>query len=145
MEKKILKGLNPGQQVIKIVHEELKKTLGEEVSDLNIYKNGLTSIMTIGLQGSGKTTSIGKLAVYLRKTYKKKILLIAADVYRPAAIDQLKTIGKQIDIEVFEQGIINAVDVVRNGLDYARKNAFDFVIIDTAGRLHIDEKNDART
>lgn len=137
---KILKGLNPGQQVIKIVHEELKKTLGEEVSDLNIYKNGLTSIMTIGLQGSGKTTSIGKLAVYLRKTYKKKILLIAADVYRPAAIDQLKTIGKQIDIEVFEQGIINAVDVVRNGLDYARKNAFDFVIIDTAGRLHIDEK-----
>ncbi|MGE4320772.1 MAG: signal recognition particle protein [Acholeplasmataceae bacterium] len=137
---KILKGLNPGQQVVKIVHEELKRVMGNEAEDLKFNPTGITSIMTIGLQGSGKTTAIGKLAVFIRKAQNKKVLLIAADVYRPAAIEQLKTIGKQIDVEVYEEGLIDARKIVKNGLKYAKENAFDVVIIDTAGRLHIDEK-----
>jgi signal recognition particle subunit SRP54 len=136
---KIIKGLNPGQQVIKVVHDELKRVMGDQAEGIRYNMSGLTTIMTIGLQGSGKTTAIGKLAVYIRKSEKKKVLLIAADVYRPAAIEQLKTIGKQIDIEVFEQGLIKATDIVKNGLKYAKENRFDVVIIDTAGRLHIDE------
>ena len=137
---KILKGLNPGQQVVKVVHEELKKVMGDEAEGLKYNQTGLTTFMTIGLQGSGKTTSIGKLAVYIRKQEKKKVLLIAADVYRPAAIDQLKIIGKQIDVEVYEEGLIDARKIVKNGLKYAKENSYDVVIIDTAGRLHIDEK-----
>ncbi len=137
---KILKGLNPGQQVVKIVHEELKKVMGVEAEGLKYSTSGLTTLMTIGLQGSGKTTSIGKLAVYIRKSENKKVLLIAADVYRPAAIEQLKVIGKQIGIEVFEEGLIDARKIVKDGLKYAKDNSFDVVIIDTAGRLHIDEK-----
>lgn len=137
---KILKGLNPGQQVVKIVHEELKTVMGSEAEPLKYNPQGLTTFMTIGLQGSGKTTSIGKLAVFIRKNEKKKVLLIAADVYRPAAIDQLVTIGKQINVEVYEEGIKDARKIVKNGLKYAKENSFDVVIIDTAGRLHIDEK-----
>ncbi|MFA5560561.1 MAG: signal recognition particle protein [Acholeplasmataceae bacterium] len=137
---KILKGLNPGQQVVKIVHEELKRVMGDQAEGLRFKAQGLSIFMTIGLQGSGKTTAIGKLGVYIRRIEKKKVLFIAADVYRPAAIDQLKTIGKQIDIEVFEQGLIDARKIVENGLKYARETGFDVVIIDTAGRLHIDEK-----
>ncbi|MCR3906581.1 MAG: signal recognition particle protein [Tenericutes bacterium] len=137
---KILKGLNPGQQVVKIVHEELKRVMGEDAEGIRYNINGITTIMTIGLQGSGKTTAIGKLGAYIRKTEKKKVMFIAADVYRPAAIEQLNTIGKQIDIEVFEQGQIDAREIVKNGLKYAKDNAYDVVIIDTAGRLHIDEK-----
>lgn len=136
---KILKGLNPGQQVVKIVHEELKKIMGDEASELNINPSGLTTIMTIGLQGSGKTTAIGKLGVYIRKTYKKKVLFVAADVYRPAAIEQLKVLGKQVSIDVYEEGITDARKIVRNGLEFAQKERYDVVIIDTAGRLHIDE------
>jgi signal recognition particle subunit SRP54 len=136
---KILKGLNPGQQVVKIVHEELKKIMGDEASELNINPSGLTTIMTIGLQGSGKTTAIGKLGVYIRKTYKKKVLFVAADVYRPAAIEQLKVLGKQVSIDVYEEGITDARKIVRNGLEFAQKERYDIVIIDTAGRLHIDE------
>ena len=136
---KILKGLNPGQQVIKVVHDELKRIMGNENAPLAFNESGITTFMTIGLQGSGKTTAIGKLGVYLRKQTKKKILFIAADVYRPAAIDQLKTIGKQISIDVYEEGIKDARVIVKNGLDYAKKNGFDLVIVDTAGRLHIDE------
>lgn len=136
---KILKGLNPGQQVVKIVHEELKSIMGNETVDLNVRETGFQTIMTIGLQGSGKTTAIGKLGVYIRKNYKKKILFIAADVYRPAAIDQLVTIGKSINVDVYEEGLKNALDIVKNGLNYARTNGYDCVIIDTAGRLHIDE------
>lgn len=137
---KILKGLNPGQQVVKIVHEELKRVMGSDAEGIRYNLNGPTTIMTIGLQGSGKTTAIGKLAVFIRKSEKKKILLIAADVYRPAAIDQLKTIGKQIDVEVFEKGLIDARTIVKDGLKYAVENKFEVIIIDTAGRLHIDEK-----
>src|SRR5690554_7588347 len=136
---KILKGLNPGQQVVKIVHEELKKIMGDEASELNINPSGLTTIMTIGLQGSGKTTAIGKLGVYIRKTYKKKVLFVAADVYRPAAIEQLKVLGKQVSIDVYEEGITDARKIVKNGLEFAQKERYDIVIIDTAGRLHIDE------
>lgn len=136
---KILKGLNPGQQVVKIVHEELKKIMGDEASELNINPSGLTTIMTIGLQGSGKTTAIGKLGVYIRKRYKKKVLFVAADVYRPAAIEQLKVLGKQVSIDVYEEGITDARKIVRNGLEFAQKERYDIVIIDTAGRLHIDE------
>lgn len=136
---KILKGLNPGQQVVKIVHDELKRVMGEETEGIRYNMSGLTTIMTIGLQGSGKTTAIGKLGVYIRKVEKKKVMFIAADVYRPAAIEQLKTIGKGIDVEVFEQGLIDARTIVKNGLAYAKEKHYDVVIIDTAGRLHIDE------
>jgi len=136
---KILKGLNPGQQVVKIVHDELKRVMGENSEGIRYNLNGITSIMTIGLQGSGKTTAIGKLGVYIRKNEKKKVLFIAADIYRPAAIDQLKTIGKQVDIEVFEMGQIDARKIVKEGLNYAKNNSFEVVIIDTAGRLHIDQ------
>jgi signal recognition particle subunit SRP54 len=137
---KILKGLNPGQQVVKIVHDELKRVMGQDAEGIRYNINGITTIMTIGLQGSGKTTAIGKLGAYIRKAEKKKVMFIAADVYRPAAIEQLNTIGKQIDIEVFEQGLIDARDIVKNGLKYAKEHDYDVVIIDTAGRLHIDEK-----
>jgi len=137
---KILKGLNPGQQVVKIVHEELKRVMGNDSEGIRYNINGLTTIMTIGLQGSGKTTAIGKLGIYIRKSEKKKILFIAADVYRPAAIEQLQTIGKQIGIEVYEKGLIDAKKIVKDGLVYAKENDYDVVIIDTAGRLHIDEK-----
>ncbi|MCF7932675.1 MAG: signal recognition particle protein [Acholeplasmataceae bacterium] len=137
---KILKGLNPGQQVVKIVHDELKRTMGEKTEGLAFNPTGLTVLMTIGLQGSGKTTAIGKLGVHIRKTEQKKVLFIAADVYRPAAIDQLVTIGKQIGIDVFEKGLIDARTIVKDGLAYAKKEGYDVVIIDTAGRLHIDEK-----
>ncbi len=137
---KILKGLNPGQQVVKIVHDELKRVMGEKAEDIRYNLNNITTIMTIGLQGSGKTTAIGKLGVYIRKAEKKKVLFIAADVYRPAAIDQLVTIGKQIGIEVYEEGLIDARTIVKNGLNYAKEHHYDVVIIDTAGRLHIDEK-----
>ena len=137
---KILKGLNPGQQVVKIVHDELKRVMGEDAEGISYNLSGMTTIMTMGLQGSGKTTAIGKLAVYIRKNEKKNVLLIAADVYRPAAIEQLQTIGKQIGVEVFEKGLIDARDIVKQGLAYAKEKKYDVVIIDTAGRLHIDEK-----
>lgn len=136
---KILQGLNPGQQVVKIVHDELKRVMGDEHTELAYHINDLTTIMTIGLQGSGKTTAIGKLGVYIRKKEKKKVMFIAADVYRPAAIDQLVTIGKQIDVFVYQEGIKDARKIVRNGLSYAKDNGYDVVIIDTAGRLQIDD------
>ncbi|CCV64055.1 Signal recognition particle GTPase [Alteracholeplasma palmae J233] len=137
---KILKGLNPGQQVVKIVHDELKKVMGDEAEGIRFKINGMTTIMTIGLQGSGKTTAIGKMAVWLRKKEKKKVLMIAADVYRPAAIQQLQTIGKQVDIDVYQEGLIDARTIVKNGLKYASENKYDVVIVDTAGRLNIDEE-----
>lgn len=135
----ILKGLNPGEQVVKIVDEELTKLMGSENVGINFDKN-FTTIMVCGLQGSGKTTSIAKLSVYLRKVLKKKPFIIAADIYRPAAIKQLVTLGKQIDIPVFEQGQINPLEIVKNGLQKAKDEGFDTVIIDTAGRLHIDNE-----
>lgn len=137
---KILKGLNPGQQVVKIVHDELKRVMGEDSVGISYNMSGITTIMTMGLQGSGKTTAIGKLGVYIRKNEKKNVMFIAADVYRPAAIEQLVTIGKQIDVFVYEEGLKDAREIVKNGLAYAKEHKYDVVIIDTAGRLHIDEK-----
>ena len=132
------KSLNPSEQFVKILKDELVSLLGEEKSDL--YTSGNPSIlMLVGLQGSGKTTTIGKLANLLRKKYKKKPLLVACDVYRPAAIDQLKTIGKQLGIEVYDEGKGNPVDISNNAIKYAKENKYDYVLIDTAGRLHIDE------
>ena len=137
---KILKGLNPGQQVVKIVHEELKTIMGSEVEGINYYDKGITVIMVVGLQGSGKTTSIGKLAVHTRKVDGKKPFIIAADVYRPAAIDQLKTLGKEVGVFVYDEGQKDPRKIVKNGIEEAQKQGADLVIIDTAGRLHIDEE-----
>ena len=137
---KIMKGLNPGQQVVKIVREELKKTLGDEAVELNIKEHGTTVVMAVGLQGAGKTTAVGKMALFYRKKLKKKPLLIAADIYRPAAVDQLVTLGKSINVPVFEMGTkVSAEKIVTEGLKYAKENGCDLVFIDTAGRLQVDE------
>ena len=141
MGEKILKGLNPGQQVVKIVRDELKRVLGDETQEVTFKINGTTVLMTCGLQGAGKTTAIGKMALHYRKIKKSKPCLIAADVYRPAAIDQLKQIGKQLDVPVFEMGVNTPVaKIVKEGLKFAKDNGYDLVIIDTAGRLHINEE-----
>lgn len=136
---KILKGLNPGQQVVKVVLDELTRVLGSETSELKLKSSGMSVLMTVGLQGSGKTTAIGKLGKLLKKD-NKKVIFIAADVYRPAAIDQLVTLGEQIDVFVYEEGLKKAPNIVKNGLAYAKENKYDVVIIDTAGRLEIDEQ-----
>lgn len=132
------KSLNPGELFVKIVKDELTELLGGENTPLNISGHPAT-LMLVGLQGSGKTTTIGKLANYLRKNNKKKPLLVACDVYRPAAIDQLKQIGKELNIEVYSEGKGNPVEISKNGIKYAKDNGYDYVLIDTAGRLQIDE------
>ncbi|MBQ8293690.1 MAG: signal recognition particle protein [Bacilli bacterium] len=138
---RVMKSLTPGDQVLKIVNEELKSLMGEEAVPLNINENGTTVILFAGLQGSGKTTHAGKLANYIRKKYNARPLLIAADVYRPAAVNQLVTLGKQLNVEVFEQGVdVKPQKIVENGLAYAKTKNCNVVIIDTAGRLQIDEK-----
>lgn len=137
----VLKSLTPGQQVIKIVNEELTKLMGESAVDLNYGTSKPAVFMMVGLQGAGKTTHTGKISSYLRKKEKKNPLLVACDVYRPAAVDQLKTIGKQLNIPVYEKGTsMNPVDIAKEAMSYARENGHDLVIIDTAGRLHIDEQ-----
>ena len=135
----VKKSIKPGELFVKIVKDELVDLLGGEKKEL--YTSGNPSIlMLVGLQGSGKTTTIGKLALLLRKKYKKKPLLVACDVYRPAAIDQLKQIGRELNIEVYDEGAGNPVLISKNALKYAKENKFDYVLIDTAGRLHIDEE-----
>lgn len=137
---KIMKGLNPGEQVVKIVNDELTKLMGQETVSLNLKTSGISVIMMVGLQGAGKTTTSGKLASYIRKNNQLKPLLVAADIYRPAAIDQLKTIGSQLQIPVYEEGTSSTPQViVKNAMKYAKENDLDVVIIDTAGRLHINE------
>ena len=134
----VAKSLKPDELFIKIVKDELISLLGEDYVPLEITKKP-TILMLVGLQGSGKTTTAGKLANMLRKKHSKKPLLVACDVYRPAAIDQLKDIGKQLDIEVFSKGKENPLDIAVEAIDYAKTNNHDYIIIDTAGRLHIDE------
>lgn len=132
------KSLKPDEVFIKIVKDELVELLGGEAVPLVVDKNP-TILMLVGLQGSGKTTTSGKLANYLRKRHAKKPLLVACDIYRPAAIDQLKAVGKELNIPVFSEGQIEVTKIVRDALEYAKENKNDYIIIDTAGRLHIDE------
>lgn len=132
------KSLSPGEAFVKIVKDELTELLGGESAPLTIDKNP-TITMLVGLQGSGKTTTIGKLANHLRKKHKKKPLLVACDIYRPAAIDQLIQIGKELGIDVYSEGKKDPTQIVTNALNYAKENNYDYILIDTAGRLHIDE------
>ncbi|MCK8624150.1 signal recognition particle protein [Apilactobacillus xinyiensis] len=137
----VLEGLNPAQQIVKIVNEELTKTMGETDVPLNKSEKIPTIIMMAGLQGAGKTTTAGKLALKLKKEENARPLMIAADIYRPAAIDQLEQVGKQIEVPVFQMGTdIEPLDIVKAGLAQAKENHNDYVLIDTAGRLQIDEK-----
>ena len=134
----VRKSINPGDKFVKIVKDELTLLLGGESSPL--YVSGNPSVlMLVGLQGSGKTTTIGKLANFLRKKYAKKPLLVACDVYRPAAIDQLKQLGKELNIEVYEEGKGKPQVIVENAYKYAKEKGYDYILIDTAGRLHIDD------
>lgn len=135
----VQKSIKPGDLFVKIVKDELTELLGGESEELNT-KGNPAILMLVGLQGSGKTTTIGKLANFLRKKHAKKPLLVACDVYRPAAIDQLKTLGKSLGIEVYEEGKKDPVEISKNALNYAKEKGYDYVLIDTAGRLHIDEE-----
>ena len=135
----VKRSIKPGDMFVKILNDELTELLGGEEKPLNLKGNPAT-LMLVGLQGSGKTTTIGKLANYLRKKHAKKPLLVACDVYRPAAIDQLKQLGKQLNIEVYEEGKNNPVEIAKNAINYAKENKYDYVLIDTAGRLHVDEE-----
>ena len=134
----VQRSLKPGDVFVKIVKDELTSLLGGEKEDLKVTGNPAI-LMLVGLQGSGKTTTIGKLANMLRKKYKKKPLLVACDVYRPAAIDQLKQLGSQLDIPVYDEGKNDPVAIAKNAVKYAKENGHDYVLVDTAGRLHIDD------
>lgn len=137
----VLKGLNPAQQIVKIVNEELTKMMGEEAVALNKSDKIPTIIMMAGLQGAGKTTTAGKLALKLKNEQNARPMFIAADIYRPAAIDQLEQVAQSIEVPVFQLGTdVDPVEIVRQGLQQARDQHNDYVIIDTAGRLQIDEK-----
>ncbi len=134
----VLEALNPAQMVIKIVNEELCALMGGQNQKLNISSKSPSVVMLVGLQGAGKTTNGAKLAGYMRRQGKRP-LLVACDVYRPAAIKQLETVGAQLDIPVFQMGQINPVDIAKAGIEHAKKHGNDLVFLDTAGRLHIDE------
>lgn len=136
----VMESLTPAQQIVKIVDEELTKTLGSEAVGIERSPKIPTVIMMAGLQGAGKTTFAGKLANQLIKNEKARPLMIAGDIYRPAAIDQLKVLGQQLNVPVFDMGTeVSPVEIVRQGMEQARENKNDYVLIDTAGRLHIDE------
>lgn len=136
----VLKSLTPGQQVIKVVQEELTNLMGGEQTKLNFALKPPTVILFVGLQGAGKTTSAAKLANFLRKASNKKPIMIAADIYRPAAIKQLQTLGDQLNIPVFSLGDkISPVEIVRQGIEKAKADHDDLILIDTAGRLHVDD------
>ncbi len=134
----ILNSLTPGQQVVKLVNDELIELMGSTNSGLTVSSKLPTVIMLCGLQGAGKTTMCGKLSQYLIKQGKKP-LLVACDIYRPAAINQLKVVGKSVNTEVFERGTQKPAKIAKEAIEYANSKGFDTVIIDTAGRLHIDE------
>ena len=135
----VLESLSPAQMVIKIVNEELCALMGGQNQRLNISSKTPSVVMLVGLQGAGKTTNGAKLAALVRKSQNKRPLLVACDVYRPAAIDQLKTVGKKLDIPVFDEGQGDPVEIAKHALDHARRHGNDLVFLDTAGRLHIDE------
>ena len=135
----VAKSLKPDELFIKVLKDELVALLGGDYAPLEVTKKP-TILLLAGLQGSGKTTTAGKLANLVRKKHAKKPLLVACDIYRPAAIDQLQTIGKQLGIEVYTEGKKDPVEITKNALEYAKTNGFDYIIIDTAGRLQIDEK-----
>ncbi len=138
--KDVLTSVTPGQLITKIIYDELVELLGGENQKLQINPAGITIILLVGLQGSGKTTFAAKLANYLKKN-KRSVMLAAADIYRPAAIDQLKTLGKSIDVPVFSiEGSKDAVKIAEEAVTYAKENRLNTVIIDTAGRLHVDEE-----
>ena len=136
----VRKSLKPSEMFLKILKDELVELLGTEKADLIFKENGKTIVLVAGLQGSGKTTTIGKLGNLVRKKYNKKPLFIACDIYRPAAIDQLKQIGKELNIDVYEEGKKDPVQIIKNGLEFANTNGNDYILIDTAGRLQIDEE-----
>ncbi|WP_297811199.1 signal recognition particle protein [uncultured Finegoldia sp.] len=138
IDSSVMESLTPGQQVIKIVNEELTKMMGEKEEKLNVSPMKPTVIMLCGLQGAGKTTHAGKLALNL-KNKNKKVLLVACDIYRPAAIKQLQVVGGKVGVEVFEMGNTNPVLISQKAIEEAKKKNIDYVIIDTAGRLHIDD------
>jgi len=138
--KDVLESLTPAQMVIKIVNEELCALMGGVNAKLTIASKPPTIVMLIGLQGSGKTTNGAKLAAYMRKYHSKRPLLVACDIYRPAAILQLQTVGKQLDVPVFEMGTVNPVEIAKAAVKHAVKNGNDLVFLDTAGRLHIDDE-----
>ena len=135
----VTKSLKPGEVFVSILRRELVKLLGEDSSPL-IINDGMTIVLMSGLQGSGKTTTVGKLGNLVRKKYNKKPMFIACDVYRPAAIEQLKTLGKSLNIEVYEEGKGNPVEISKRGIEYAKSKGYDYVLIDTAGRLQLDEE-----
>ena len=139
MGREVLESLTPAQMVIKIVNEELTELMGSKSTGINISPKPPTVIMMVGLQGAGKTTNCAKLAAYMKKTTGKRPLLAACDVYRPAAIKQLETVGAQVDIPVFQMGTEDPVAIARAAVSHAKKNGNDLVFLDTAGRLHIDE------
>ena len=137
--REVLESLTPAQMVIKIVNEELTELMGSKSTGINISPKPPTVIMMVGLQGAGKTTNCAKLAAYMKKTTGKRPLLVACDVYRPAAIKQLETVGAQVDIPVFQMGTEDPVAIAKAAVSHAKKNGNDLVFLDTAGRLHIDE------
>lgn len=134
----VKKSLTPGEMFVGIIRDSLVELLGGVNTPLNLNGNP-ACLMLVGLQGSGKTTTIGKLANLLRKKHNKKPLLVACDIYRPAAIEQLKQIGKELNIPVYSEDSKDAVSIAKNGVCYAKENGYDYVLIDTAGRLHIDD------
>ena len=135
----VLEALNPAQQVIKIVNEELVALMGSDNQKINISSQSPSLVMLVGLQGAGKTTNGAKLAAYMKKQGKHP-LLVACDIYRPAAIDQLETVGSQLDIPVFQMGQTDPVEIAKSAIEYAKKHGNDLIFLDTAGRLHIDEE-----
>ncbi|GAF66101.1 signal recognition particle [Bacillus sp. TS-2] len=137
----VMKSLTPGQQVIKVVNEELTSLMGGEQSKIAVNNKPPTVVMMVGLQGAGKTTTSAKLANHLRKKHNRKPMLVAADIYRPAAIKQLETLGKQLSMPVFSLGDqVSPVEIAKQAIEEAKKEHYDYVLIDTAGRLHVDEQ-----
>ncbi len=135
----VRKSIKPGDMFVKILKDELVSLLGGDAAPLELSKKP-TIVLVVGLQGGGKTTTIGKIGNMVRKKHNKKPMFIACDVYRPAAIDQLKSIGKQLNIEVYEEGKGNPVEIAKRGIEHAKNSGYDYILVDTAGRLQIDEE-----